>query len=192
MNMCKRSKQFGSGDFIKNLGIMSVGAEDKLLAFLDKETSLGECFVEEMRRQYFLKGDSLRTISPAMGAILKGLIAQHFIREDLYYGRIRLFVNSYCYAYNCSVNEFYEEKVKGEYESFPVLTDRRAEKALKDAIKNHLKPDEYEAFIEHAKHKEKGVYDNGEEQRLVTSATENLVYFKEMVNLAIFERRQTA
>lgn len=186
---CKCNTEFGSCDFIKNLGIMSLGNEEKMLDFIDKETEIGKVFVEEMRRLYFLKGESLKEVSPVLGAITRGLIAQHYIRDDLTYGEIRFFVNTYCYAFDCGVGDFWEE-IKDGYEFFPILTERKAEARLKNAIRNHLTDEQLEVFVGHAKHGDLGVYDNGEEQKIVKAAAEDLRYFKELINAAIFGKEE--
>lgn len=186
-NKCKRSEVFKATEFVKNIGLMSIGGEERLLSFLDRKTSIGKTMVEELRKQYFLLGESIKNVSLGMGTLIKGLISQNYIRADLNYFTIRPFVNAYCYAYGCSIEEFYEEKVLGRYEDFPVLIERRSEKKLKDALRAHLKDDELEVFFNHIKRGNKDVFDNGEEQRLVASAAERLAYFKEMVSKAIFE-----
>lgn len=185
-NKCKRSEAFKATEFVKNIGLMSIGGEERLLSFLDGKTSIGKTLVEELRKQYFLLGEDIKNVSLGMGTLIKGLISQNYIRTDLNYFIIRPYVNAYCYAYGCSAEEFYEEKVQ-KYEDFPALIERRSEKRLKDALRAHLKDDELEVFFNHIKHGNKDVFDNGEEQRLVASAAERLAYFKEMVNKAIFE-----
>ena len=187
--MCKGINEFDSRDFLRNLGIMSLGKEDRLLSFLDKKTSIGKTFIQEMRRLYFLEGESLKEVSSLMGAIVRGLISQHFIRDDLSYRKIRLFVNAYCYAFDCSIEDFWEQKMKKDYECFPILIERKAEMTLKNAIRTHLTDEKFEAFVNHAKNNEMGVFDNGEEQKLVVSAVEDIKYFNASVNAAIFGRR---